>query len=376
MDILEYYNDILSRRTGERKDYGTVDVTEYRRRLKGAFMGRAAGCTLGAPVEGWSLGQIDDYAKETGMTEPYSDYWPSIPEPERVRYIIQTFGDYTRDKICGIPADDDIGYTILAYLIVKEHGRDFTLADVAESWQKYITECYTAERVAMDNLQKGIAPEHTAEIDNPYDEWIGADIRVDGYGYMSPANPEEAARMAYVDSYISHRGEGVYGAMYFAAAIAIAFAVNDTKTALTEALAYIPSDSELYRGLSWAIDLWDGVGDFRNAAKLVDERYPDMHPVHTINNACLTVFALALGGNNIGNVIANSVAMAHDCDCTAATAGSIAGACYGIEALGEQWYKNFGDTVNSFFHGPRTYKISELLEGFEDLAAQMPKALC
>ena len=181
--------------------------------------------------------------------------------------------------------------------------------------------------------------------------------------------------MAYVDSYISHRGEGVYGAMYFAAAISIAFAVNDVKTALTEALAYIPSDCELYRGLSWAIDLWDGVGDFKNAAKLVDERYPGMHPVHTINNACLTVFALALGGSNIGNVIANAVAMAHDCDCTAATAGSIAGACYGIEALDEHWYKNFGDKVNSFFNGPKSYSISELLADFENFASQMPKVI-
>jgi len=369
MNINEYYQDILSRRGGEHKPMPKLSADEYRRRLKGALLGRAAGCTLGAPVEGWTLDAIADYAAKTGMTSPYSDYWPSIPDPERVRYIIQTFGDYTRPNINGIPADDDIGYTILSYLMVEERGRDFTLSDVAEIWQKYITECYTAERVAMDNLIKGVAPEHAAELDNPYDDWIGADIRVDGYAYMSPCAPEEAARMAYVDSYISHRGEGVYGAMYFAAAISIAFGKNDVKDALTEALDYIPKDSKLHEGITWALGIWDGVGDFRNASKLVDERYPGMSTVHTLNNACLTVFALALGGKDIGRVIAEAVSMAHDCDCTAATAGSVAGACYGIEALDEHWYKAFGDTVNSFFNGPRTYSISALLAGFEKHAA-------
>ena len=38
---------------------------------------------------------------------------------------------------------------------------------------------------------------------------------------------------------------------------------------------------------------------------------------------------------------------------------------YGIDALDEHWYKPFGDKVNSYFHGPKEYRISELLEGFE-----------
>lgn len=365
MTMTECYNDILSRRSGEREALPKISLEEYRRRLKGAFFGRVSGCTLGAPVEGWTLEQIDSYAKETGMTSPFSDYWPSIPEPERVRYIIQTFGDYTRYNLNGVPADDDIGYTILSYLMVKEHGRNFALADVAEVWQKYITESYTAEEVAMKNLAKGVAPEQAADIDNPYDDLIGADIRVDGYAYMSPCDPDEAVRMAFTDAYISHRGEGIYGAMYFAAAISIAFAKNNTKDALTEALKYIPADCELHAGLTWALDIWDKVGDFRNAARLVDERYPGMNIVHTLNNACLTVFALALGGNDVGRVFAEAVSMAHDADCTAATAGSIAGACYGIDALDEHWYKPFGDKVNSYFNGPKEYKISELLAGYE-----------
>ena len=197
---------------------------------------------------------------------------------------------------------------------------------------------------------------------------IGADIRIDGYAYMAPGCPEKAAKNAYTDSYISHRNNGIYGAEYFAAVISDAFTSGDVKKSLYRGLEYIPQDCELASGLRWALDIWDKVGDYKNAAKLVDERYPGMHTVHTINNACLTVFGLALGGKDLGKVISNCVAMAHDCDCTAATAGSITGAAYGMSVIDEKWYKPFGDKVNSFFNGPKSYSINDLLSRYEKIA--------
>ncbi len=348
-----------------------IDIKTYRDKLKAAFLGRAAGCTLGAPVEGWTLSHMEEYAAKLGIEYPCTGYWPSIPNPDDKRYIIQTFKDYTLPGLAGngIPCDDDIGYTLLSLFIAEEGGGpDFTLNDVKNAWLKYITECYTAERVALDNLLKGVPAEKAAEIDNPYDELIGADIRCDGYAYMSPGNPAKAAKMAEIDAFISHRNNGIYGSRYFAAVISSAFKTNDVKASLYEGLNYIPADCELASGLKWALEIWDKVGDYRTAAALVDERYPGMHIVHTINNACLTVFGLALGGGDLGKVISNCVAMAHDCDCTAATAGSITGAAYGMGCIDEKWYLPFGDRVNSFFNGPKAYKISDILSRFEAMA--------
>ncbi|MDD4125503.1 MAG: ADP-ribosylglycohydrolase family protein [Eubacteriales bacterium] len=346
-----------------------IELVNYRNKLKAAFLGRAAGCTLGAPVEGWTLSQIEDYAAKLGIEFPCNDYWPATPYSDDKRYIMQTFKDYTKPYLNAIPCDDDIGYTLLSLFIAEEgHGINFTLEDVKNAWLKYITECYTAERAALDNLLKGIPAEKAAEIDNPWDELIGADIRCDGYGYMSPGNPQLAAKMAETDAYISHRKNGIYGSRYFAAVISSAFVTNDVKASLYEGLKYIPDSCELAEGLRWALDIWDKVGDYKNAAALIDERYPDMHVVHTINNACLTVFGLALGGTDFGRVIGNCVAMAHDCDCTAATAGSIMGAAYGMDCLDEKWYAPFGDRVNSYFNGPDFYKISDILKRYEALA--------
>lgn len=346
-----------------------ISIEQYRNKLRAALLGRFAGCTLGAPVEGWTIDMIEKYGPECGNGYPPKDYWPSHPNPETERYIYCTINDFLRRNLKNVPCDDDIGYTLLSLLIAEEGGgKNFTLDDVAKTWLKYVTVACTAEEVALKNLQNGVAPEKAAEIDNPYDELIGADIRCDGYGYMCPGDPEKAAELAKTDALISHRANGVYGSMYFAAVIAIGFECGNIREALERGLEYIPSDCALYEGLRWALDIADEVKTPREAHRLVTERYPDMHVVHTINNACLTVFGLLMSGNDIGKVISNCVAMAYDCDCTAATAGSVAGACLGMDALDPKWYDCFNDTVLSYFNGPREYSIEDLLARFEKIA--------
>jgi len=346
-----------------------MTLERYRDKLAGAFFARAAGCTLGAPVEGWPCEKMRDYAARLGIAFPLRDYWPGTPTPDMVRYGDPIAG-YLKGGITRVPCDDDIGYTLLSLFILEEspNGRDFTTQDVADSWLRHLPYACTAEDVALRNLKNGVSWDKAAEIDNPYDEWIGADIRCDGYGYINPGNPALAAGMARRDAWISHRGEGVYGAQYFAAVIADAFVTGDIKKSLVRGLDFVPEDCALAKGLRWAIALWDGVGDYQNAIRLVDGRYPGMHMVHTINNACLTVFALALGGQDIGKIIANAVAMAHDCDCTAATAGSVAGAAYGLGRLEPRWYECFNDRVGSYFLGEKEHRISDILARYEKFA--------
>ncbi|MDR2686535.1 MAG: ADP-ribosylglycohydrolase family protein [Oscillospiraceae bacterium] len=346
-----------------------MTIDNYRDKLAGAFYARAAGCTLGAPVEGWTSGRMREYAARLGIDFPLTDYWPGTPTPEAVRYG-EPMEKYLKGRITRVPCDDDIGYTLLSLFIAEEspNGRDFTTKDVADSWLKHLPMACTAEEAALRNLKNGVPWDKAAEIDNPYDEWIGADIRCDGYAWMNPGDPAMAADMAQRDAWISHRGNGVYGARYFAAAIADAFASSDIRKSLLRGLDFIPGDCELTKGLRWAVGLWEGVGDYQNAIRLVDGRYPGMHPVHTINNACLTVFALALGGEDIGKIIASAVAMAHDCDCTAATAGSIAGAAYGLRRLDPRWYECFNGRVGSYFHGEKEHSVGDILARFERMA--------
>jgi ADP-ribosylglycohydrolase len=89
-----------------------------------------------------------------------------------------------------------------------------------------------------------------------------------------------------------------------------------------------------------------------------------MSKVHTNNNACLTVFGLALGGRDVTNVIGNTVAMGMDNDCTAATAGSIVGAVVGIDSVPEHWFKPFRNKTRSYLTGHEWFRHNDLVRRF------------
>ena len=114
----------------------------------------------------------------------------------------------------------------------------------------------------------------------------------------------------------------------------------------------------------WALDRADGIRDYREARAAVDGRFGEMSCVHTLNNAALTVFGLVLGGRDFTRVIGETVAMGLDNDCTAATAGSIAGAVIGIENIPEQWTRNFNDVSFSYLNGVERFSIRGMTERF------------
>ncbi|MHC4873649.1 MAG: ADP-ribosylglycohydrolase family protein, partial [Planctomycetota bacterium] len=80
--------------------------------------------------------------------------------------------------------------------------------------------------------------------------------------------------------------------------------------------------------------------------------------MHTINNACLTIWGITIGGTDFTRVIGETVAMGLDNDCTAATAGSIVGAVVGKKGIPVCWYKNFNNTIHSYLTGKKRFSIS------------------
>ena len=354
----------------ERRLWKDFDSVLYKDRVKGALLGRFAGCTLGAPVEFWQIDDMESWADWTGDEFPSTNYWSAVKKPNEFRYKKSRFHEYTRDAMNGVPVDDDIIYTLLGLLIAEDHGLDFKTADVGKAWLKYLPYAATAEAVALDNLRKGIPADKCGETDNPFVQWIGADIRSDPFGYLAPGLPEKAAEMAYYDAYISHRRNGIYGEMYFSAVIAAAFACSNAVDALNAGLNEIPNQCALYKDLLWALETGNSVRDYRHARNLVNERFAGMSGVHTNNNAALTIFGLILGKDDFDKVIGQTVAMGLDNDCNGATAGSIFGTSYGISAIPEKWYEKFGNKIHSYLIDNEEFAIDDVLRRFEALAAK------
>ncbi|MFH1730944.1 MAG: ADP-ribosylglycohydrolase family protein [Planctomycetota bacterium] len=368
-------NDLKSIRSlrpkGPRRLWPAFDKTAYAGRIDGALIGRMAGCTLGAPVEGWPISRMQTLADENGDAFPPTGYWRYVPEPNALRYGVSPREAYTRLKMHGVPVDDDIAYTLLGLLIAEDFGPDFTVGDVGKAWLKYLPYACTAEAVALENLKQGVPASKAAEKDNPFCEWIGADIRSDPWGYLAPGWPERAADMAYRDAYLSHRRQGVYGAMFFAAAVAAAFAVDDPVEALRIGLTEIPRQCALAKAVRWALKLAPSIRDYRQARAAVDERFKGMHLVHTINNACLTVWGITIGGTDFTRVIGETVAMGLDNDCTAATAGSIVGAVVGKNGIPRRWHRRFHNNVRSYLTGRPRFSITGLVRRFARQAGRV-----
>jgi len=346
-----------------------------RDRILGAWLGRAAGCTLGIPCEGMSKPAIRKASLSIGMKYPLTQYWASDPKPEHgldhLHYGVTPRGKFLAGRIDHIGADDDLIYTELGLLILEEYGPDFTSKDVGKAWLKYLPMACTAERVALENLKKGLTPPRTAAKDNPYIDWIGADIRSDPWGYAAPGWPEKAAEFAWRDAVVSHKATGIHGEMFFSAVIAAAFAVDDPIEAIEIGLTEIPKNCRTAKAVKSAFAACKRDRSWDKTTDRILARYDGMSMAHTLNNAELTVAGLYYGKKDFGKTIALTVMGGVDTDCTGATAGSILGAILGAKRLPKKWIAPFGDRIESYIIGKRNWRTSSLVDRFVRVARKV-----
>ena len=344
-------------------------------RIYGGWLGRAAGCALGKPVEGWHRDRIDQYL-ESAQALPLDDYLPFVEKT-----IPEVFRSCTRGNIEFMDRDDDMDFPILGLLALEKRGREMTSRTVANTWLSYmpINMLYTAEQAAYRNFVMGIWPPASSAHRNPFREWIGAQIRADIFGYAMPGWPERAAELAYLDAVISHDKNGVYGEMFVAAMIAAAYVETDVDDIVRVGLSEIPAKSRLAEAITDTVQ-WcrQSNGDWQAVWQKINEHYGHYSGVHTINNAALVVLGLYMGASDFGTGIVVTVRGGWDTDCNGATVGSILGVRAGAKALPEKWVGVLNDRLISAVRLHTDNRISELAERTVAVAqtlAQEPKEM-
>ena len=344
----------------ERRD--PLDLPE---RIAGAWLGRAAGCVLGKPVENIPREGIRAIAEATGNW-PVAGWFTAEGLPEEVseRWPWNRASRPTSlaENIDGIPEDDDLNFTLLGVALLERCGTGFDALDVAKIWLDYLPpgRIFTAERVAMRNVLEAYLPPQTATRRNPFREWIGARLRVDAYGWAAPGHPVAAARMAWEDARVSHTANGVYAAMFMAAAHAASLSETSAAACADAGLSVVPARSRLAGALRAARDLareheWETV---------VDEIYAgqDYHWVHAINNTALVAAALyAFDGDFSGGICA-AVQGGLDTDTNGAAVGSILGALAGAGGIEERWSAPLGGRFESSLPGFDGITLDELVQ--------------
>lgn len=360
-------------------ELGAVAETAVPSKIHGGLLGRFAGMMLGKPLEGtWPAAQIWRYLELAGAY-PLRDYVPRLePFPDGFpRPFWSRWHDTTRGNISRVVQDDDVEYTLAALLILQQHGFDFTSADVGQFWLDHFAygRIFTAERVVYRHLVNGVPAQQAGALQNPYREWIGAQIRADVYGYVCPGQPRRAAALAYKDAALSHRGNGIYGAMWVAAMVAAAFVLDEPEAIIRAGLAEIPPRSRLHEAVEKVIGwvkseaTWEeAFAQIRAYNRRLYNADEGENWVHTIPNACLVALGLLYGKEDFSAGVGTAVACGWDTDCNGATVGSVLGVMLGAENLPTHWTAPLHDEIESFIPGQNGRAISDLAQQIAQLA--------
>ncbi|WP_406001456.1 ADP-ribosylglycohydrolase family protein [Streptomyces sp. NBC_00829] len=312
--------------------------------LHAAWLGRAVGCLLGKPVEKLPLHAIRAIARATGNW-PLTTWFTAKGLPADLAtthpWNRRSAATSLAENIDGMPEDDDLNYPLLNLLLLQRHGKTFTTAQLAQLWLDELPagRTFTAERVAYRNLLSGVEPPLTAARRNPFREWIGAAIRADVHGWTHPGDPASAAAQAHRDASLTHTANGVYGAMFVAAAIAAAAGgTADVHQALAAGLTVVPPRSRLSRAVRFGIETARAEPGFDSVVDRLHSVLGHYHWVHVIPNAALLAAALTHADGDFTGSICRAVCGGWDTDSNGATAGSLAGLLAGHpDALPDRW---------------------------------------
>jgi ADP-ribosylglycohydrolase len=349
-------------------------------RIETAFAARVAGCVLGKPFEmdltleelEVALGPVNEWPLRDYVTEAGARSLPGL---------IGQWGETVRERIRYVAPDDDINYTIIGMLLLERHGAEFTVEQLRDTWllQLPVAATFGPERTmlaraAMESLDGGDPGSLVswADVLNPRDEWCGALIRVDAYGYACPGDPERATALAWRDASFTHRRTGVYAAMFVAAALALAPVRDDPLSLFDDALGFVPQRSRFAAAVTDALTEVGAAGDWLDGYRRVHERWPE-HTHCRIYQEVATLVNTLRFASDAGDAICKQVSQGNDTDSYGATAGSLAGLLFGPGSLDERWIAPFGDdlrTALALFHerslarvGQRLARLPAILRG-------------
>lgn len=360
-------------------------------KIYGSLYGKCIGLALAQPVEGWSKAKIEKKAREADAY-PVTYYFPANFDARHrhKKFLI--------DKLDGAPPNDDTTLMMASLMTLRDKGVDINARDIAESWLKYVRSGCTAEGRGLANLKKGIWPPESAIVDNPYRQWIGAQMKAEIWGLIAPAMPKVAAKYAEQDAMITHVRNGIYGAQYIAAAVSIAMTEKDPRAIVQKALRVIPENSEYARCIKDVLACYDDGKTWQQAWQVLDDRYAynddgtrngkfveekyntrkglfkwgNWRWVHVVPNGGVCALGILYGKGDFAKSICIATMCGYDADCNGGTVGGVIGAMIGESNIPEEWKKpihdDFGPGLKAL---PKTVKLSELAKEIAGYAKQV-----
>lgn len=308
-----------------------VNSEDFKNKIYAAWVAQICGGALGTAIEGFTT--------------------------ENIRKVFGDIRGYVRKPNT---FNDDITYELAFLKAFDEKGYNISSNDIAQQWIGLIPSGWSAEEVALRNIKYGILPPQSGYLNNPYYEWIGAQMRGAICGMVAPGNPKEAARLAFIDGVVSHYNNGVIGEIFNAIIVSLAFVENDVRSIVKKAIDMMPSDSEYYSVVKFAYDKCTEKENWEEAWRDCEVKYEKYNWIHAYPNAAAEVIALWFGNGSFDETM-NIIAMAgQDVDCNAAQIGTVIGIINGMDGIDSKWTEPIGDDLYTYVRSMKHIKITEL----------------
>lgn len=332
-------------------------------RIEAAFLGSVCGCILGKPLEinpnmdeiQQALEPLGEWPLKNYVSERAAHNFKRPPHPDWIESV--------QEHIRWVTPDDDLNYTILGMLVLEQYGINFTHQNILKLWMSYLPPAFTwgPEHTILTKaaLATSYGDEQNPDDEileswvsllNPEDEYCGALIRVDAYGYACAGNPALAAEMAWRDASLTHRRTGIYAAMFIAAAIATAFVAKNPIEIFDTALKFVPRRSRFYSIVSDLIHEVSQASNWLEGYQRVHDEYHQYGHCQVYQEIGTLINTLCFA-ENVGDGICKQVMQGNDTDSFGARAGSILGAFFGPGYLENRWIEPFGDEVRTKLAG-------------------------
>ena len=270
-----------------------MKMDTYRKKVLGAWLGKAVGGTLGQPWE--------------GCRGPLSlSFYDPVPTDM-------------------VPNDDIDLQVVWACRLATDWNGVVSYANFSDAWLRNIGFSFDEYGVARRNLARGIPAPHSGAFDNAFTDGMGAAIRAEIWAMLAPGDPVFAARLALLDASVDHAGEGVYAAQFVAALESALFASDDLRAALRAGLAALPDGSRLRAAVSDVVRWCDAGLDFAAIRSRILAAYGSDNFTDVKMNLAFETAALLLGGGDFAKSVCLAVNFGRDADCTGATVGAILG---------------------------------------------------
>ena len=267
--------------------------------------------------------------------------------------------------------NDDITYELALLLAYEKYGKDTTSKNISDEWIVRIPMGWSAEDFALKNLKVGINPPESGTFHNPFNEWIGAQMRGVILGQLYPGNIEKAAEAAFMDACISHARNGILGEVFNAMMASYAYVEKDIRKIIRNCIDLIPDDSEYGQVIRFALKQCETHDDYYSAWMPCEEKYQNYNWIHVYPNACAQIIALWYGEGDFNRTISACGGCGQDVDCNAAQIMTVIGIINGSEAIPEYWKKPIGDELDTYVRGLKKISIRELAKRTAEVAIKL-----